>query len=799
MKLRALEISEVNSYIKRVLTNDAILYNLKVKGEISNFKVHSSGNVYLSLKDEKSKINCVIFKSNYNKDLQVDNGSKVIAHGYISLYERDGSYQLYINDIEIEGLGDLYIEFNKLKEQLSKEGLFDVKYKKTIPKIPKSIGVITSETGAVIRDIINVIKRRYPKVNIKLYPVKVQGQQSKYDICEGIKFFNKEFERNWFNICLVFLSIIVLVLTYKYTPVAYNTDINDKNAMIELSKYDLNSISGKKKKKSYKEVVEKHKGANISDFKQYYIWTQDASSYLESLFYAGKVHPSNTRGKQFFYSYKLFSLADYRYKLFGVGYLNQDALLAIESDFFMAIFDFGILGFLLFLFIPIKEFIKALMFIVKNLKRVDLETYMLFMGLGIFFCISIYAGYTYIYTNFSIFLVLLIVMLKLKIDIICIDDKKSIKSISFLGLHLGYGGIESSIINAANALSKKYDVEIISFYKLAEDQNKNVNSKVKIKYLYNGGPNLDKITLYRNNKQVLRLFGELVKALWILLLKRILVIREIRRCRSDAIVSTRVEFNLLLDNFGRESTLKIAQEHCYHNDNKKYINKIKSYHNLDYLCALTTTLKADYKRFLENSHSRVKVVLLPNMLVSLPKKKSPCNKKNLITVSRLDYGKRNDEIIEMFSKIDDKDAKLYIIGDGEEYERLEKLIADLKLEDRVKLLGYMSHKDMEKYLFDSSIFLMASVTEGLPMVLLEAMSYGIPCIAYKTASGTSDIIDNEYNGYIIENRDSDEYIKDINTLLDNDKLRMKYSKNAILTSKKFYKDEVVKMWEKLLK
>ena len=192
MKLRALEISEVNSYIKRVLTNDAILYNLKVKGEISNLKVHSSGNVYLSLKDEKSKINCVIFKNNYNKDLQLGNGSKVIANGYISLYERDGSYQLYINDIEIEGLGNLYIEFNKLKEQLSKEGLFDIKYKKSIPTMPKSIGVITSETGAVIRDIINVIKRRYPKVNIKLYPVNVQGHQSKYDICDGIKFFNKE-------------------------------------------------------------------------------------------------------------------------------------------------------------------------------------------------------------------------------------------------------------------------------------------------------------------------------------------------------------------------------------------------------------------------------------------------------------------------------------------------------------------------------------------------------------------------------------------------------------------------------
>lgn len=190
MKLRALDISEANSYIKRILVNDPILYNLKVKGEISNFKVHSSGNVYLSLKDENSKLNCVIFKSNYDKNLELKNGIKVIASGYISVYERDGSYQLYINSIEIEGIGNLYIEFNKLKEKLSKEGLFDHKYKKAIPTIPKSIGVITSPTGAVIRDIINVIKRRYPKVAVKLYPVTVQGDKSADDICEGIRFFN---------------------------------------------------------------------------------------------------------------------------------------------------------------------------------------------------------------------------------------------------------------------------------------------------------------------------------------------------------------------------------------------------------------------------------------------------------------------------------------------------------------------------------------------------------------------------------------------------------------------------------
>ncbi|MDU3335516.1 exodeoxyribonuclease VII large subunit [Paraclostridium bifermentans] len=190
MKLRALDVSEVNSYVKRILTNDAVLYNLKVKGEISNFKVHSSKNVYLTLKDKSSKINCVIFKNNYDSSLNLDDGMKVIATGYISVYERDGSYQLYIENVELDGLGNLYIEFLKLKEKLGKEGLFDYIHKKPIPKMPKNIGIITSETGAVIKDIINVVKRRYPKVNIKLYSVSVQGKNSYEQICEGIKFFN---------------------------------------------------------------------------------------------------------------------------------------------------------------------------------------------------------------------------------------------------------------------------------------------------------------------------------------------------------------------------------------------------------------------------------------------------------------------------------------------------------------------------------------------------------------------------------------------------------------------------------
>ena len=191
MEIRALEISEANSYIKKVLSNDPILYNLKVRGEISNFKINSSGHVYLTLKDETSKMKCVIFKGNYDKSLQLEDGMKIVANGYISVYERDGAYQLYIRKVEKDGVGNLHIEFEKLKKKLNREGLFDPKFKKKIPYMPKSIGVVTSQTGAVIRDIINVVRRRFPKVNVYLYPVAVQGANSADEIVKGIEFFNK--------------------------------------------------------------------------------------------------------------------------------------------------------------------------------------------------------------------------------------------------------------------------------------------------------------------------------------------------------------------------------------------------------------------------------------------------------------------------------------------------------------------------------------------------------------------------------------------------------------------------------
>lgn len=191
MKEKPLTVSEVNHYIKRVFASDFILSNISVEGEISNYNHHYSGHRYFSLKDENGRLKCVLFK-NYGKSIDVDlkDGMKVVASGYISVYERNGNYQLYVKDIKESGLGDLYIAYEKLKKKLSKEGLFDEDEKKEIPFNPKTIGVVTSLTGAAIKDIITVLKRRNPSVNIVIYPSLVQGRDAPKAICEGLRYLD---------------------------------------------------------------------------------------------------------------------------------------------------------------------------------------------------------------------------------------------------------------------------------------------------------------------------------------------------------------------------------------------------------------------------------------------------------------------------------------------------------------------------------------------------------------------------------------------------------------------------------
>ncbi len=192
MEFRALTVSELNNYLKRVLINDPILNSISVEGEISNLKQHKNGHLYFSLKDEKSKVNCVMFNSEVGKiKFNIENGLNVIVSGYVSLYERDGIYQLYVRNIKPVGLGELYLAFEQLKKKLQNEGLFDKEKKKRLPYIPKKVGVVTSPSGAAVRDIIKVMRRRLPSVDIIIYPVLVQGVRAADEISSAIKFFNQ--------------------------------------------------------------------------------------------------------------------------------------------------------------------------------------------------------------------------------------------------------------------------------------------------------------------------------------------------------------------------------------------------------------------------------------------------------------------------------------------------------------------------------------------------------------------------------------------------------------------------------
>ena len=191
MAYNPISVTDLNKYIKEKIDGDKILNNVLVKGEISNYKHHYTGHLYFTLKDENSLIKCIMFKSSaINLKFEPKDGMKVMIFGTVSVFERDGVYQIYAKAMQEDGMGSLYKAYEEMKARLEKEGLFDVSHKKKIPLIPKCIGVLTSNTGAVIRDIINVSTRRNPNVYIKLLPVPVQGEGAAEKIAEAIKTMN---------------------------------------------------------------------------------------------------------------------------------------------------------------------------------------------------------------------------------------------------------------------------------------------------------------------------------------------------------------------------------------------------------------------------------------------------------------------------------------------------------------------------------------------------------------------------------------------------------------------------------
>ena len=193
MKIEPITVSYLNKYIKEKVAEDEYLNNVYVKGEISNFKHHYTGHMYFTLKDDNSLIKCVMFKtSTATLNFEPKDGAKVLVLGTVSVFERDGIYQIYVKAMQEDGIGDLYKEYEKLKAKLEEEGLFDESSKQKIPFFPKVVGVLTSQTGSVIKDIINVSTRRNPNINIRLFPVPVQGKGAEIKIAEAIRIMNEK-------------------------------------------------------------------------------------------------------------------------------------------------------------------------------------------------------------------------------------------------------------------------------------------------------------------------------------------------------------------------------------------------------------------------------------------------------------------------------------------------------------------------------------------------------------------------------------------------------------------------------
>lgn len=192
IKMKAFTVTEITRYLKRLLSVDPIINQVIVEGEISNYIRHSSGHAYFTLKDDQSKLSCVMF-SQYIDALNFvpKNGDRIHAKGQITIYERDGRYQLNANAMENIGLGALHMRYEALKLKLESQGLFDARYKKALPILPQKVGIVTSPTGAAIKDIISVASRRSNFSELLIYPVRVQGEYSKEEICAGIRYFNQ--------------------------------------------------------------------------------------------------------------------------------------------------------------------------------------------------------------------------------------------------------------------------------------------------------------------------------------------------------------------------------------------------------------------------------------------------------------------------------------------------------------------------------------------------------------------------------------------------------------------------------
>lgn len=366
------------------------------------------------------------------------------------------------------------------------------------------------------------------------------------------------------------------------------------------------------------------------------------------------------------------------------------------------------------------------------------------------------------------------------------------KKITILALHLNYGGIERFITNLANSISSDYNVEIVSTYKLSDKPFFKLNDNINIKYLITDlKPNRSLIKKYFKEHKFIKLFNEFIKSIKILYYKKSRMINYIKNSNSDIIISTRDIHNKWLGKYGRSNAIKIGSEHNDINSNE-YIKKISNTaKKLDCFVVVSKKMVNDYKKYLN-----IPVIYIPNSIEKLPDSLSNLNSDNIISVGRLEKIKGYEELIDVFKIVINKNKKiiLNIVGTGSEFDTLNDKIKKLKLENNIKLLGYKTPSELSKLYNNSSVYVMTSISESFGIVLIEAMSHKLPCIAFDSANGACEIIDNNRNGYLVSNRSKEEMASKILKLIDNKEKCQELGNNALIKSKEYLSKNIKQKW-----
>lgn len=375
------------------------------------------------------------------------------------------------------------------------------------------------------------------------------------------------------------------------------------------------------------------------------------------------------------------------------------------------------------------------------------------------------------------------------------------KKITILSLHLGYGGAERCITNLANNLVGKYNVEILSVYKLYDKPAFDIDKRVNVRYLTDVVPNRDDIRFDLKHLRVFSLVKDFFHALKVLHLKKKRTIDAIDACDSDIIISSKVYFNKLLGEYKNDGVRAIGWEHNYNNHTKKEIKEfIKSCKYLDDVVMVNKELQEFYQKEFSKNELKCRVRYIPNYIDDVSKTTTKYDNRNLIAVGRLEAVKGFDDLIKVYKLVNLKTqgTSLTLVGDGKEKNSLFEAVVKNDLSSKVKMPGYLLQEDIDKLYNKSCLYIMTSHSESFGLVMLEAMSHGLPVVAFSSAEGARELIEDGYNGYLISNRNEFEMADKIIELLnDVDKLK-KMGAYAYTSAKKYTKKVVVKTWEQLL-